>query len=77
MAGDIDISTRRKDRAQVPNNVVFLGRISDDDFALCHALAFLSPSRIEGFGLPAIEAMALGCPVVRVDLAVPDGDLWW
>jgi glycosyltransferase involved in cell wall biosynthesis len=47
-------------------NVRFLGRISDDDFAkaLSGALCFLFPSRLEGFGLPAIEAMALGCPVI-------------
>lgn len=47
-------------------NLRLLGRIDDDDFAqaFSNALCFVFPSRIEGFGLPAIEAMALGCPVV-------------
>jgi glycosyltransferase involved in cell wall biosynthesis len=49
-----------------PANVRLLGRIDDDDLkaALAGALCFLFPSRIEGFGLPAIEAMTAGCPVV-------------
>jgi glycosyltransferase involved in cell wall biosynthesis len=47
-------------------NVHILGRISDDDLAmaLSQAACFLFPSRIEGFGLPAVEAMTHGCPVV-------------
>lgn len=47
-------------------NVRLLGRIADDDLALAlsRALCFVFPSRIEGFGLPAVEAMAVGCPVI-------------
>lgn len=50
----------------LPKNVRLLGRISDDDLAraLSMAVCFLFPSRIEGFGLPAVEAMTFGCPVV-------------
>jgi glycosyltransferase involved in cell wall biosynthesis len=50
----------------VRRNTKFLGRVSDD--ALCwlyqNASALAVPSIQEGFGLPALEAMALGCPVV-------------
>jgi glycosyltransferase involved in cell wall biosynthesis len=65
IAGDIDGPTLAS-YGPLPGNVRLLGRISDDDFAhaLSRALCLLFPSRIEGFGLPAAEAMALGCPLV-------------
>jgi glycosyltransferase involved in cell wall biosynthesis len=48
-----------------------LGRVNDDDLALLYrrALCLVFPSKTEGFGLPALEAMALGCPVISSDAA--------
>jgi glycosyltransferase involved in cell wall biosynthesis len=50
----------------MPHNLRLLGRVSDDDLAkaLATARCFLLPSYIEGFGLPAVEAMVRGCPVL-------------
>ena len=48
------------------DSVRFLGRVADATLARLFAQAefVLMPSRDEGFGLPALEAMALGTPVI-------------
>jgi len=61
-----------------------LGRVSDAELRALYEAAFclVFPSRYEGFGLPPVEAMTCGCPVVAASAgAVPevcgDAALWF
>lgn len=46
--------------------VEYLGRLSDEEMVKVYknSQAFVFPSLIEGFGLPGLEAMAVGLPVI-------------
>jgi glycosyltransferase involved in cell wall biosynthesis len=46
------------------------GRLTDGEIVALyrHALALVFPSLYEGFGIPPLEAMVHGCPVLAADI---------
>jgi glycosyltransferase involved in cell wall biosynthesis len=59
-------------RFGIERDVRALGRVHEDQLASLYrsATAFVMPTRAEGFGLPLLEALALGVPAIASDLAV-------
>jgi glycosyltransferase involved in cell wall biosynthesis len=51
---------------ELEKHVVLPGRVADEDLSNLYkeATALVMPSLMEGFGLPGLEAMAAGCPVI-------------
>ncbi|MBV9070822.1 MAG: glycosyltransferase family 4 protein [Acidobacteria bacterium] len=59
------------ERFKSRERVVVTGFVDDSELAALYrgALALVMPSREEGFGLPALEAMASGCAVITSNAA--------
>jgi glycosyltransferase involved in cell wall biosynthesis len=66
-----DVARRTVLDAGLDGRVRFLGWVSEEDLAVLYTLADLVvvPSLVEGFGLPALEAMASGTPVVAASVS--------
>ncbi len=63
------------DAITASDRVRLLGRVSDGDLRSLYqgAAAFVWPARSEGFGIPPLEAMAMGVPVLSSDTtAMPE-----
>lgn len=66
-----------------PADWQYLGQVSDAELAWLYrqALALVFPSKYEGFGLPVLEAMGRGCPVICSRVAslpeVAGEAAWW
>lgn len=65
---DREALVSRAKRLGICDRVEFRGHVDDVDAALAGADIFLIPSRWEGFGLAAVEAMNVGLPVIASDV---------
>lgn len=75
IAGGDNAKVFKADESGARARTIELGRVSDNDLAFLYSRArtFLFPSLHEGFGLPPVEAMLLGCPVVASNVsAMPE-----
>ncbi len=60
---------RLKRSAESVKNILFTGFVSDRNLSILYrnATAYLFPSKYEGFGLPGLEAMNYGLPVIAAN----------
>lgn len=65
LAGRLEFQ-KKLNELRISDAVRFVEKVSDEKLAMIYNIAdvFVFPSLLEGFGVPPLEAMACGCPVV-------------
>lgn len=55
-----------------PENVLYLGRVTDEEnkCLMKYCKAFIHPAFLEGFGIPPMEALSLGRPIIISNASV-------
>ncbi len=66
IVGGNNSSVFQDNLSEASANHILAGRLTDNEIAALYqrALAFVFPSLYEGFGVPPLEAMLFGCPVI-------------
>ena len=70
IVGSSEKNVYRGGIAEKPANVLSPGRLTDEEIAALYrgATALVFPSLYEGFGIPPLEAMTMGCPVLAASI---------
>jgi glycosyltransferase involved in cell wall biosynthesis len=72
---EIGAIRQQVDDLRMTDRIMFTGYLTDEDLVVLLNLAtvLVLPSLMEGFGLPAVEAAACGCPVIATtESPLPD-----
>ncbi len=66
-----DKSIKTEAFKKVKDSIIFTGRVNDNELVCLYRNCdvFVYPSLYEGFGLPVLEAMSLGAPVVTSNIS--------
>lgn len=66
IAGGTDPKVFSSKDTELPKTVKHVGYVTDEELKTLYqnAFCFIYPSFYEGFGLPPLEAMSIGCPVI-------------
>lgn len=66
IAGGVNDNIFEPAKLETNRNIIYAGYVDEPELRALYekAICFVYPSIYEGFGLPPLEAMSLGCPVI-------------